>query len=81
MMDDPMADKASNHPIVRDLRRLLNRHRIRGAVLLGVTTDGRQVIVSAGMDVTKWDALDPILDSDLAAALDCDVDAALIEAD
>ena len=57
-----MAIKANHHPLVRDLRKILDRHGLAGAVLMGITPDGETTAVSAGHDVKTCNALGPILD-------------------
>lgn len=73
--------KANNHPIVRDVRRMLDRHGLHGAVLVGVTKDGRPLAVSAGSDVAKCDALGPVLEGDGVSILKYEIDHALVYAD
>lgn len=73
--------KANNDPLVKDLRRILNKHNLAGAVLLGITDKGYQLRASAGQDVAKCNALGPLLDSDEASALNYDIDVAIMEAE
>ena len=70
--------KANNHLLVRDLRRLLDKHKMHGAVLVGVTSSGHAISASAGSDVAKCDAVGPVLDSDAVAMLHYEIDFALV---
>lgn len=76
-----MSIKANSHPLVRDLRRMLDKHGLHGAVLVGVTAQGRPVAVSAGSDVRKCDAVGPVLDGDAVSMLLYEIDYALVSAD
>ena len=57
-----MAVKSNNHPLVKDLRRLLDRHGFKGCVLLALDDNFDPVSASAGHDVATCDALGPVLD-------------------
>jgi hypothetical protein len=73
--------KANNHPIVKDLRRMLDKHGLDGVILLGITDKGYQMAASAGSDVKKCNALGPLLSCAEADMLKYEMDVALIDAD
>jgi len=56
--------KANDHPLVRDIRRLLDKHKLDGAILIAIQSDGYPISVSAGADVAKCNALGDVLQSD-----------------
>ena len=53
--------KANNHPLVKDLRRILDKHGMKGAVLVGITDTGHILSASAGKTVKLCNALGPVL--------------------
>jgi hypothetical protein len=53
--------KANNHPLVKDLRRILDKHGLKGAVLVSITDAGRIQAASAGKTVKLCNALGPVL--------------------
>ncbi|MEM7746610.1 MAG: hypothetical protein AAF346_00045 [Pseudomonadota bacterium] len=71
--------KANNHPIVRDLRQLLDKHKIDGAVLVGVFSNGHPFSASAGRDVEKCNALGPVLQSEYVDIVKFEVDQILMD--
>jgi hypothetical protein len=70
--------KENNHPLVKDLRRLLDRHGLDAAVLVAVKADGHSIAASAGADVAKCNAVGPILQHDEIEMLQYEIDAALM---
>ena len=69
--------KANNHPAIKDLRSYLDKHKLRGAVLVAVTDDGQAFVASAGKTVKSCNALGPLLNSRGADELLYDIDQAL----
>lgn len=74
-----MAVKANRNPVVRDLRRMLDAHGLKGAVLIAIMDNGRPLMVSAGNTVSRCNALGPVLDLDVATWLAVEIDMALTE--
>ncbi len=72
--------KANRHPLVRDIRRILDKYGLHGAVLVGITKHG-PLAVSAGADIAKCDALGPVLEGDGVSILQYEIDVALVGAD
>ena len=74
-----MATKANRNPVVRDLRRMLDAHGLKGAVLVAITSDGRRMLASAGNTVARCDALGPVLELEVADWLAVEIDMALTD--
>jgi len=68
------AVKANNHPLVKDLRRILDKHGLKGAVLVSITDAGRIQVASAGKTVKLCNALGPALKDDAIAELAVEMD-------
>jgi len=66
--------KANNHPLVKDLRRVLDKHGLKGAVLVGITDTGHILSASAGKTVKLCNALGPVLKDDAIAELAFEMD-------
>lgn len=74
--------KANNHPLVRDLRRILDKHGLHGAILVAITKEGHPISASAGSDVRKCDAIGAVLaENEHISILQFDMDMALVESD
>lgn len=70
--------KANNHPLVKDLRKILDKHGLQGAVLLSITDNGQALTASAGKTVKACDALAPLIkDGTVADELLFEMDFAL----
>ena len=69
--------KANNHPLVRDLRRMLDKHGLEAAILIAITKERWPVAASAGTTVEKCNAIGTILESDHVDILKFDMDEAL----
>ena len=69
--------KANNHPAIKDLRAYLDKHKLRGAVLVAVAESGEEFIASAGKTVKSCNALGKVLHSSGANLLWDQIDEAL----
>lgn len=70
--------KANNHPIVKDLRRMLDIHKMKGAVLVMISEDGRFAAVSAGKTRALCDAIGPVLKEPEISHLAYEIDSRII---
>ncbi len=72
-----MATKANNHPLVKDLRRILDKHNLAGAVLVVIDDEGSTQAVSAGRTVPLCNAMGPVLDEPEVELLELEMYSAL----
>lgn len=57
-----MATKDNHHPLVKELRGILKRRGLSGALLVAITPDGDVESVTAGSTVGLCNAFGPVLD-------------------